>query len=198
MPPTPRLQPTHITMFTAYIDDSGSDPSQHVANATALIVPGRRMLALERQWEAFKKKEHFTDFHTSVFVARNPHTEFSGWDDNKQKRVFLRVRRIIKKFGVKVYSFTVHKKDYDDVVPADLRKYIGQYHYSWAIRQAIAHLVAWRVHYRVESPLEYVFDWMKKNDPRRLEIETVMSQGERVANDLGSVGEYTKSFDRVT
>src|ERR1700730_15135509 len=98
-------------MFTVYIDDSGSDPHQPVANATALIVPGRRILALQREWDALKEKEGFTDFHTSIFVARNHHSKFADWSDAKQERVFLRVRQIIKKYGVQIVSFTVHKKD---------------------------------------------------------------------------------------
>lgn len=176
--------------FTAYIDDSGSDPSQSVANATALIVPDLRVFALEREWENLKKREHFADFHTSVFVARNPRSEFADWDDHKQRRVFTRVRQIIKRFGVKVVSFTVHKKDYDEVVPSALRKYAGKYHYTWAMRHLVSQIVAWRI-VSGALPLKYVFDWMTEREPHRIEIETVMKQGEKVANELGVIGECT-------
>ena len=139
-------------MFTAYIDDSGSDPNQHVANATALIIPAQRIIALDREWKALQEKEGFTDFHTSEFVARNPKSEFALWDDDKQNRVFLRVREIIKKYGAQVMSFTVHKADYDGVLPPDLRRYAGKYHYSWAIRHVMTHLAAWRISHRVALP----------------------------------------------
>ena len=49
-----RWKEVQLVMFTVYIDDSGSDPNQPVANATALIVPGRRILALQREWDALK------------------------------------------------------------------------------------------------------------------------------------------------
>ena len=179
-----------VVMFTAYIDDSGSDPSQHVANATAFIIPGRRILALQREWDTLKTKEQFSDFHTSVFIARNPKTEFGTWDDAKQERVFARVREIIKKYGTQIISFTVHKKDYDEVVPPELRDYAGKYHYTWAIRHVVTHLVAWRTSHRISTPLEYVFDFMKPSDECRQEIETVMEQAERVASETGRVGEY--------
>lgn len=178
-------------MFTVYIDDSGSDPSQHVANATALVIPGKRILALQSEWDALQKKEGFSDFHTSEFIARNPHSEFANWPDEKQKRVFLRVREIVKKFGAKVFSFTVNKSDYDAVVPDDLRRYAGKHHYTWAIRHIVAMLAAWRISHHVAEPLEYVFDWMKKGDERREEIDTVMAQAEYVASQKGLAEEYT-------
>jgi hypothetical protein len=186
-----RWREVQLVMFTAYIDDSGSDPSQPVAHATALVIPGGQLQALERHWQSLQSKGQFGDFHTSVFVARNHKTEFANWSDKQQKKVFLRVRHIIKKFGVKIFSFTVHKKDYDEIVPSDFRKYIGKYHYSWAIRQTVAHLVQWRRSCGMQSPLEFVFDWMKPSDPHRQEIDVVMEQAERVANEFGLVGEYT-------
>lgn len=185
-----RWRHVQLAMFTAYIDDSGSDPSQPVANATALLIPGRRILALQSEWDALAEKEGFSDFHTSEFVARNPRSDFANWSDAKQQRVFLRVRQIIKKFGVKIFSFTVNKKDYDEVVPAELRQYAGKYHYTWAIRHVVAMLGAWRISSSVTDPLEYIFDWMKKGDECREEIETVMAQAERVASEKGMAGEY--------
>ncbi len=185
-----RWEKVNLVMFTVYIDDSGSDPSQHVANATALVIPGARIIALQNEWDSLRKKEGFTDFHTSVFIARNPHSEFANRSDEKQTRVLLRVRQILKKFGAKVFSFTVNKRDYDEVVPAEFRSYAGTHHYTWAIRHMVAMLTAWRVSSRVTDPLEYIFDWMKKGKERREEIETVMAQAEYTAGEKGMAGEY--------
>lgn len=191
-----RWKDVQLVMFTAYIDDSGSDPNQHVANATALIIPGRRILALQREWDALQANEGFADFHTSVFVARNAKEGFGGLSDADQKRIFQRVREIVKKFGVKVMSFTVHKKDYDEVVPANLRSYAGKYHYTWAIRHVVQYLSGWRFSHHA-LPLEFVFDWMKEGDERRREIETVMEQAEHLASDMGRHGEFTNYSFRL-
>jgi len=185
-----RWRNVQLAMFTAYIDDSGSDPSQHIANATALVIPGSNILAMEREWDKLKNREGFTDFHTSVFIARNPRSEFGNWSKSKQKRVLLRVRQTIKKYGAKIFSFTVNKRDYDEVVPAEFRNYAGKYHYTWAIRHVVAMLAAWRISQRIADPLEYVFDWMKKGDESRHEIETVMAQAEYTATEKGMAGEY--------
>jgi hypothetical protein len=110
-------------MFTLYIDDSGTSPSQPVAIATALIIPRIQIVRLEKEWDKFRSKENFECFHTSEFYFRNPKSEFASWDDNKQERVFRRVRQISKKYGVRAISIAVNKKDYDEVVPAEMRKH---------------------------------------------------------------------------
>lgn len=179
-------------MFTAYIDDSGSDPSQKVGNATALIIPTARIAALEREWDCLRLKEGFSSFHASEFVARNPRSEFAEWSDEKRDRVFRRVRAICKKYGTQPLSFTVNKKDYDEIVPESFRRHSGVFHYTWAIRHVLKHIVQWRIHNHVPSPLAYVFDWMgdKKRNARRREIEDVMEQAEEDAVGTGIPGEY--------
>lgn len=164
-------------MFTVYLDDSGTAPMQRVANATALIIPALQLETLERQWETLKNRESFSCFHTSEFAARNYKSEFAKWDDAKSDRVFGRIRQIIKKFGVRAYSFSVNKKDYDEITPEEFRTYSGKFHYTWAIRHVHKYVLQWRLE-RNLPPVEFVFDFMKPGDPRRTEIENVMEQAE--------------------
>jgi len=180
-------------MFTAYIDDSGSDPKQQVANATAIIIPAARIVALEREWDALKRKEGFSCWHTSEFVARNPESDFADWDDNKHDRVFRSVRNICKRYGVQAMSFSVKKQDYDEIVPDFFRKHSGQFHYTWAIRHLLTHIAQWRHSRGIKYAMEYVFDWMgeKRRNPRRKEIEDVMDQAEEDATAKGHIGEYS-------
>ena len=74
-----------------------------------------------------KKKEGFRCWHTSEFLAKNPKSEAANWDDAKLDQVFLRVRQIAKKSGIKVVLFAVPKRDYDDAVPPDLRRQSGNF-----------------------------------------------------------------------
>jgi len=188
----------HLAMFTAYIDDSGTDPKQQIANATTLIIPAARIISLEREWDTLKLKEGFSEFHTSEFMARNSESEFANWDDEKHERVFRRVRDICKKYAVQAMSFTVNKKDYDEIVPEAFRKDCGIFHYTWAIRQLLSQTAQWRRHHKV-PPLEYVFSWMgeKRKNLRRREIEDVLDQAETAAVEDGQTGEYSHwSFRR--
>jgi hypothetical protein len=175
--------------MTAYIDDSGTDPNQQVAIATALVVPSGRIRLLEREWNSVKEKEGFSEFHMSEFSARNPKSGFC-WDVDKHDRVYRRVREIIRKYGVRTISFAVYKKDYDEAVPSELRQHSGQFHYSWAVRHLLGFLLRWRIESGLEIPLEYTFDWMKKGDPRRVEIEAVLDQQQDVADELGLKQEF--------
>jgi hypothetical protein len=180
-------------MFTIYLDDSGTSPSQHVAIATAMIIPAMQIIRLEREWETLKRKESFSCFHTAEFMAKNSDSEFANWSEEKRQRVFKRVRDITKKYATRVFSFAVYKEDYDQIVPEDVREVSGKHHYSWAIRHVVTHLDLWKTASKIEPPLEYVFDLVgnKRTDERRVELENVMQQAEELANEAGKFGEFT-------
>lgn len=180
----------YIVAFTVYLDDSGTSPDQKIANATALIIPADKILDMEQELAVLKKKEGFTDFHTSVFVARNPKSEFANWSDGKQKRVFRRMRQITRKYTPQIFSLAVNKADYDSILPTEFRKYSGN-HYTWALRHILPFVQMWRVPFPDIPPYEWVFDWMEKHDPGRKEIETVMEQAEDQAQIQRNVkGDY--------
>jgi hypothetical protein len=186
-------------MFTVYIDDSGTAPDQQAAIATALIVPAARIAALEREWDTLKKKESFNSFHTSECVAFNPKSEFANWDEVKQRRVISRVRQIGEKFALNAFSIAVKKSDYDAVIPANMRKLTGKYHYTWAIRNLISFIDKWAASKHVTVPLEYIYDRMDPNAQKdaKAEIETVMAQAEEMAVERGDAGRYVNySFRR--
>ncbi len=185
-------------MVTVYVDDSGTSPSQHVAIATGLLVPALDILRLEGEWDTLKRKEGFSDFHTSEFVARNSKSEFGNWDNNKQKRVFSRVRQIAKKYGVVAGSVAVNKQDYEEVLPEDFRNLIGQNHYTWAVHHLISFLRTRRLSHHPACPaFEYVFDWMNKGSSERTEVEAVMARSAEVAIEDGTAGEFDNySFRR--
>lgn len=167
-------------LYTACIDDSGTDPNQQVAIATALVIPASRIQMLQVEWDAMRIKEVFSSFHMSEFSSPTPpkKSEFLGWGIEKRDRVYRQVRDIIKNYGAVTISFAVYKKDYDEIVPPDVRKNSGKFHYTWAVRHLLAGLEAWRRYCKVKEPFEFVFDHIRKNDERRVEIEDVMDQAE--------------------
>lgn len=177
-------------MFSFFIDDAGTSPSQHVAIATALVVPAMQLLKFESEWEKFRTKEDFECFHTSEFVHRNPKSEFANWDDAKQERVFRRVRQIAQKYGSRAVSIAVNKQDYDEVVPADVRSQLGKDHYSWAVRQLLVNLGV-LFPPTATHPREFVFHWMERNNPARKEIEGVMDLMQFVSEKNGTPEDYS-------
>jgi hypothetical protein len=181
-------------MFTAYIDDSGTDPNQHVAMATALIIPANQLIPMETEWRSLTEREGFRSLHISEMVFKNQYSEFADWDDKKQARVFRRVREISRKYSTLLgaVSFAVKKSDYDDIVPHVYREGAGN-HYTWAVRHLLMFLDKWRLGSpATDHPLEYVFDWIGgPSDPRRIEVENIMGQMEAMAHLRGRSGEYT-------
>jgi hypothetical protein len=180
------------SLFTAYIDDSGTDPSQKVAIATGLIIPAKKIISLENEWNTFREKWGFSCFHMSEFSAKNGKKEpqFAKWNDSQHKQVFERARQITKKYGVKTLTFAVTKTDYDEVVPDELKQYWGKNHYTWAIRQFLDYIHTWERN-RGGAPLEYVYDWMKPTDSARREIEKVIAQSEDMSGNTGEFSNYS-------
>jgi hypothetical protein len=184
-------------LFTAYIDDSGTDPVQEVAIATGLIIPAAKIVALDNEWGRLKKKWGFKCFHMSAFSARNGKEEpqFAKWNDYQHKKVYELVRKITKKYGVMTVSFAVNKKDYDEVVPDELKRFAGRFHYSWAVRQFISYIHEWRKRHSASAPLQYVFDWITQGDPRRVEIDEIMEQAEFLSGGTGEYKDYAFADD---
>jgi hypothetical protein len=164
-------------MFTVYIDDSGTAPEHPVAIASGVVVPARQVTALEREWDSFLQREGFRCFHTSVCVARNQRSDFAGWDEAKVSRVLARVRQFIRRYSTVGFSISIDKAVYDAVIPDELRRAIGRYHYTWAVDAVCGFIHAWAKDHQV--PMEYVFDNIDKSQKaQKREIETVMEHGE--------------------
>jgi hypothetical protein len=190
-----RWRKVWLAMFTAYLDDSGSDPKQHIANATALIIPAKKILALEREWDKLRQKHHFHSFHMAEFSTPNkkPDSEFAKWNEEESKAVFTSIRNVCKKYGVKVISFTVNKEEYDEIAPEFFRRRAGMFHYTWAVRHVLSHVMQWRLRAGIKNPLEYVFDSMGRDQKKNLsrqEIVNLMDEAEEDASEKGLAGEY--------
>ena len=102
--------------------------------------------------------------------------------------------------GSKPSSFAVYKNDYDELVPQDMRKDWGRFHYTWAIRNVIGAIDKWRPYHGIEKPIEYIFDWEKPGTEPRKEIEDVMEQAEEISGRLGLYTNYTfhkRHYSRV-
>jgi hypothetical protein len=167
----------NVAAITMYIDDSGTSPKHEVAVAAGWISPLQQWKKFEGDWKRAKKVDgdQFDCFHMSPCVYSGKKTEFENWSYPKKQRVIRRLRNIIKQRAVRGFCMSVKKKDYDELVPADLRLARGQYHYTWVVRNVLGQIHRWREANNVTEPIEYIFDWMKPADPRRIEIENAFA-----------------------
>jgi hypothetical protein len=163
-------------MFNVYIDDSGTAPDQRIALASALIIPTKRIMALEEEWATFRKKYSISEFHTSECVYRNSKSEFASWDDIRVANALARVRQITMKYAVRAPSFAVTKAEFDKIMPDVWRQFIGTSHYVWAIWMLLKIIRQWSDAYDSRSQMEFVFDHMQ-GKPRD-QVQEALSQME--------------------
>lgn len=189
-----RWKEVNLMFSTLFMDESGARPTHKIAVAAGLIIPSSSIVALEKEWETFKGKEGFGDFHASPCNAADG--KFTGWDEDKINRVFSRVRQVCKKYGVMAISGSVKKDYFNEAVPREYRKYIFEHYYSWCVSYVIALAETWRSQ-GPRKPFQFIFDWMDEGSPERIEVGKVMKYSERASRESGLEGVYEKyAFER--
>jgi hypothetical protein len=143
-------------MFTTFIDDSGTAPEHKIAVACGIVVPTARIARFESEWKSLLQKEGISDFHASECLARNPHSEFSTWDDETVRRVFTKIRQLTIRFFVRGFCIGVYKDDYDEVLTADMKAAVGNSHFTWALSSVLGLALDWAD--AQKAPMHYVFD----------------------------------------
>ena len=169
----------NIAVFTIYIDDSGTSPEHKIAIAAGIIIPKIQIAHFDAEWNKFLEREHISNFHSSVCLARNHKSEFANWDEEHVRKVFARVRQITFKYSVKGFCIGIHKQDYEDIVPADMKAAVGHSYYTWAVSSLLNLAHDWAEKRSV--PIEYVFDEENKNIKR--EIEDALAFSEEIYED---------------
>ena len=147
-----------LVMFKVYFDDSGTAPDQRIAIASAIVIPAKRLLALENEWRGFCDKYGITEFHASPCASRNPKSQYADWNETKVKKAFDRARQIVMKYGTRALSFAVTKKEFDEEIPDEQKVYWAQDHYAYAIRRVLRFVWKWSGDSEFRNELEYVFD----------------------------------------
>lgn len=179
----------YVAALTIYLDDSGTAPDQPMAVVSGLISPYPQWKKFIREWNKARKELGFDVFHSAECVASNPKSEFSQWDDRRKVRAFRRLREIVSQRSIQGFGVAVHKKDYDELVPDELRKELGMYHYTVAVRIVIGLVEQWRAARGMKEPMEYIFDRMTEKKSK-IEIDAVFEQAERFTDPLHSFGIY--------
>jgi hypothetical protein len=185
-------------MLTIYMDDSGSGPTQGYAVAAGWIAKMPAWKLFDKDWAKVTGTEsHKIEcLHTADFVSG--YKDFKDWGDLDKKAATLKkLRAIIKKRALKGFGFCVIKKDFDELVPDQLRSQGFQNHYTYAIRRILGIIHHWRGELNLlDEPIEYVFDYMDKRDPRRREIERVFDSSGAEEDNFTSYGIHKEPIFR--
>jgi hypothetical protein len=163
-----------IAMFEVYFDDSGTDKNSEIAIAACYVSTKRGWDDFVKAWADARWEEGFGEaFHMAHFIAKRDqgHEPFCHWDNDKKDHVYARLAKIVnenKRIGI---AAAVPKKVWDST-PDYIRQFYGREHYTFAVRQYMLRIAAWRKRSMISLPIQYVFDWEMKATPKRTEIST--------------------------
>lgn len=170
-----RDRDVYVAAFTIYIDDSGTAPAQSTAVAAGWIAQYSAWKLFNREWDKVRNVESrkFSIMHMADFVYGK--REFENWDLETKKTVLNKLFPIFHKRIRKGFALGVIKQDFDEIVPPELRARGHKNHYTYAIRRVMGFIHQWRQENHIQGEIQYFFDFMDKHDPRRVEIEKVLT-----------------------
>jgi hypothetical protein len=159
--------------FEIYWDDSGSDAKSQVAIAACYVARKSSWDTFTRNWNDARRDLGFEYFHMTDFISRQV-KPFSEWDNEKRWRAYRRLCSLIRIWAQHGFSMIVGKKDYDDLVPDDMRRHLGRDHYVWAINVLMGEIQNWRAKWGGLHPMQYVFSQTPKGKGTRGEILAIV------------------------
>jgi hypothetical protein len=162
-----------MAFTTIHYDDSGTDPNQKIAVAACYVATPEQWIEFCRNWDEIDREEHFGVFHMAVFAANQKDSPFENWDRVKKKRVLRKLCSVITTRAEVGFARAVSKKDYDAVIVDSFRRYCGEFHYTFTLRQCAGAVALHRKTYHEKSSMRCIFDWMAKGNAKR-EITSVM------------------------
>jgi hypothetical protein len=153
-------------MLTLYCDDSGTHAQSPVAVAACYVAPVLQWEHFVKDWNSANEAENFGVFHMADFVAKKEQFARPEWLDNeKRKRIICRLINIIGTRAKHGFFSAIEKEGYDREVPQEFRdkRKLGNNHYTFAVRMAMAKMLKWRMTYGYTTqPIEFVFDQLSK------------------------------------
>lgn len=164
--------------YEVYFDDSGTDDKSPVAIAACYVATKDQWDHFTRNWNEIKKLEGFEYFHMTDFMCdqRAGVKPYCEWDEDKRKRVYRKLSTLITIRARMGFALTVGKKDYDELIPEEMRKYGGRSHYVWAARILMGDIARWRAKWGIKRPMQYVFSETPKGKGTRGEILDLMDE----------------------
>jgi len=167
-----------MTQISVYFDDSGTHRESSIAVAACYVSTAELWERFRADWRRIMEEEAFSCFHMADFASRSG--EFSGWDEEKRRRV---LRKLCATINIRIRSGfvgAVNKRDYDDLVSGEFRRYCGSFHYTYAVRTCATAIGLWRRQFEGSGTLRYVFDRMGANSGKG-EIMRVMDEARKTS-----------------
>jgi len=181
-----------VAALTVYFDDSGTHNESPITVIGGWIAPIQQWKKFIKEWNKAKAEYGFGELHTANFMFNNKNSEFADkdeWNDAKKKIVLQRLESIILQRVSHGFCLRVVKKDHSELIPQELKKTVGNFPYTYALRGAIGFMENWRKKIGITEPTEYIFDTMTKG-AAKTEINRVFEEAIQMENTLHKYGIY--------
>src|SRR5574340_1459803 len=152
---------TLMANFALYCDDSGTHPESQIAVAACYVGTVDQWKHFNREWSEANDAEDFGVFHMAPFVAHKQRFALPEWQEEaKRERTLRRLIGTINRRARIGFFGVVEKQAYEEEMPSDLKEEMkfGKNHYSFAVRMCLAKVFKWRWHYKIQEPVQFVFD----------------------------------------
>ncbi|MGH6876343.1 MAG: DUF3800 domain-containing protein [Rhizomicrobium sp.] len=161
-----------IAMFTAYIDESGTDEASNCLGIGGLIADAEQWTAFETQWrqalaDAGVKYSHMKEYAHST-------GEFGKWKSKtkqfepQRERFMRQLCYAITKTAKYTFGAIITRGDYEKFVPEDLRRGMGT-PYTFLGRYCIARVGVWAQENSPKEPVKLVFERGQPSQGLRLQ-----------------------------
>jgi hypothetical protein len=150
-------------MLTAYFDDSGTSPSNHVAAVAGYVGSVAQWERFNIEWKQLLSEFGVKAMHRSALESSKG--EFFGWTSAKKIEFIVRAQKIIKKRTYLPVGSAVIKADFDEVIPKRMREHAGG-HFGWCVTETLALANRWAQNRKHADPIDWVFEAGTKGQPK--------------------------------
>jgi hypothetical protein len=141
-----------FAMITAYFDDSATEDVAAVAGYIGSVTQWERFNA---EWQKMLDEYHIKVMRRSDLECFQG--EFVGWTPPKRTEFIKKAQKIIKNRTYVPVGSAIIKADFDEVIPASIRKFVGGY-YGMCATLSLVLANRWSENARHREPIDWIFE----------------------------------------
>ena len=149
-----------MSMLTIYCDDSGTDEKNRSAVVAGYVSNVAQWGIFQKEWNKALKDFGVKQMHRADLENfKGEFTEDRGWNPNRRKAFLQRLQPIIRRRVKFPIGTAVIRKDFEEVIPEEVRKKFGGV-YGWCAHTCLVKLYIWctRPSRQHSQPIEWIFE----------------------------------------
>jgi len=142
-------------MFTAYLDEAGTDNSKPAVAVGCYISPQEQWDRFVAEWERLRFREKVEFYHRTDQESLKG--QFKDWTAEQKVRSYQDQHRIIKTRAQKGFAGAVIKADYNRAITGADLALLGNA-YEFCLRHCLSGIAVWFDQWKCDQNVLYVFE----------------------------------------